>query len=366
VVLRFRDKTPREFKVPFNLMIGKVEIPIGLGIIFLVLLISALLNLLTKELATQWGLAFTAAFLTVFIVTEHFHEKRRGQAKHEHLEQFNRGMTEEVTPEALGLTKKYRKLVAIRSPQNLFMLEKALAETDPDTTGVVVMTAKLEPTGDGAPTNPSLDNYDQHLMTAVVDRAEKAGKQVKPLIVPTNNPLFAVLKTAKDLQAHGLIVVASNKDSADEQLEQIAFYWISLHGGTPPPLTVRVLSKDRDMYLDLGGGNRIPKISERRARTVAELRAAGVGVDRVLLVHAGSPSCSDLFQAVLTMLDPQVVLSIAPVVAPGQEPLNGHNLVHQDQERAKQLGRELSVIQLTKDSGEEIVQQASTGQFDLI
>ena len=90
---------------------------------------------------------------------------------------------------------------------------------------------------------------------------------------------------------------ASNKYTADEQLEQIAFYWINLHGGEPAPLTVRILSRDRDMYLDLGGGNRIPKISERQARSVAELRAAGVGVDRVLLLHDGSPASSDLFQA---------------------------------------------------------------------
>ncbi len=38
VVLRFKDRTPREFKVPFNLRIGKVEMPIGLGIIFLIVL----------------------------------------------------------------------------------------------------------------------------------------------------------------------------------------------------------------------------------------------------------------------------------------------------------------------------------------
>src|SRR5438309_4848201 len=179
------------------------------------------------------------------------------------------------------------------------MLEKAMTETDPDSTGVVVMTAKLEPPGDGAPLPPSLDSYDQQLMTAVVERAERAGKQVKPLIVPTNNPLFAVLNTAKDLQAHELIMGASNKYTADEQLEQIAFYWINLHDGQTAPLTVRILTRDRDMYLDLGGGNRIPKISERKARSVAELRAAGVGVDRVLLVYDGSAGGSDLFQAVL-------------------------------------------------------------------
>jgi nucleotide-binding universal stress UspA family protein len=259
--------------------------------------------------------------------------------------------------------------VSIRSTQNLFMLEKALAETDPETTGVVVMTAKvLPPLGSqGAPYDQTdLDSYDQQLMTAVVDRAEKAGKEVKPLIVPTNNPLYAVLNTAKDLQAHELIMGASNKYTADEQLEQIAFYWISLHDGNPAPLTVRILSRDRDMFLDLAGGNRIPRISERKARSVAELRAAGVGVDRVLLIHDGSPSSSDLFQAVLTMLDPQVVLGLVPVVPPGSDPLNGHGVVHQDEEQARKLGRELKVLQLTAADGAEIVRRAREGQYDLI
>src|SRR5205823_11552877 len=126
-------------------------------------------------------------------------------------------------------------------------------------------TAKVLPVGlTTTPTEqPDLDAYDQQLMTAVVQRAERAGKQVRPMIVPTNNPLHAVLRTAKDLQAHELIVGASNKYTADEQLEQIAFYWISMHHGEPAPLTVRIMSRDRDVALDLGGGNRIPKISER-------------------------------------------------------------------------------------------------------
>ncbi len=58
--------------------------------------------------------------------------------------------------------------------------------------------------------------------------------------MPTNNPLHAVLKTAMDLQAQELIMGASNKYTVDEQLEQIAFYWINLHGGSPVPLTVRI------------------------------------------------------------------------------------------------------------------------------
>jgi amino acid transporter/nucleotide-binding universal stress UspA family protein len=368
VVLRFKDRHPREYKVPFNIHIGDVEVPIGLSIIFLILLCTAVLNFFTKEVATIGGIAFTLAFLTTFLISEHLHEKRRRGARHEHLEQFNRETTGEVTAASLGLMRTYRKLVAIRSPHNLFMLERALAETDPETTGIVVMTAKHTPIGAEAPVeeNTDLDTYDQQLMTAVVELAEKAGKQVKPLIVPTNNPLHAVLKTAKDIQAHEVIMGASNRYTADEQLDQIALYWINLHGGNPAPLTVRILSRDRDIYLDLAGGNRIPKISERKARSVAELRAAGVGIDRVLLIHDGSPSSSDLFQGVLTMLDPEVRLGVVPVVPPGAEPLNGHGVIHQDEERAEQIGRAIQLISLHEPSGPAIVERARQDQYDLI
>ncbi len=246
------------------------------------------------------------------------------------------------------------------------MLERALAETDPETTNVVVMTAKLLPAGSKHGDNPDLDPYDQQLMTAVVNLAERAGKEVKPLIVPTNNPLHAVLSTARDLHAHELILGASNKYTADEQLEQVAFYWISLHGGHPTPLTVRILTRDRELFLDLAGGNRIPKISERRARTVAELRAAGVGVDRVLLLHDGTAANSDLFSAVITMLDPQVRLSLVSVVGPDQEPVNGHSVLTQDQQLAEQLDRQLEVMQLSNPDGPTLVEKAREQQVDLI
>src|SRR5262249_34896292 len=166
----------------------------GLGIILIILLGSAIMNLLTKEVATIGGLLFTGVFFTIFYLSERYHlGKQAGGHKHEHLEQFNKETMPEITATGLGLTRAYRKLVAIRSPQNLFMLEKALAETDPETTDVVVMTAKLLPTGETPTDTVGLDTYDERLMTAVVTKAEQAGKQVRPLIVPTNNPLHAVL-----------------------------------------------------------------------------------------------------------------------------------------------------------------------------
>jgi amino acid transporter len=367
-ILRFKDRRPRDFKVPLNPRIGRFELPLGLILILLILLSAAIMNLLTKRIATIGGGLFTAIFFTIFTISELYHERKRRGARHEHLEQFNQATTEEVTPATLGLTQPYRKLVAIRSPQNLFMLEKALAETDPETTAVVVMTAKTRPPDAGEATDVELDIYDQQLMTAVVNVAEKAGKVVKPLIVPTNNPLHAVLRMAKDLKAQELIMGASNKYTADEQLEQVALYWMNMFGNEEaPPLTVRLLSRQRDVYLDLNGGNRIPKISERQARSVAELRAAGVGIDRVLLAHDGSVASSDLLQAVLTLLDPDVRLGLilAPSAVGEAGPSNGEPL-RQDLRRARKLGRELEVHTPAGDWATEVVRIAREEGYNLI
>src|SRR6185436_13407442 len=147
VVLRFKKRGPRDFVVPINIRYRDIYLPIGLGLVFLTMFLAAIANLFTKPVATTSGLCFAGAFLTVFTVTEAIHRKRRGTEHHEHIEQFNRAMVERVTKADLGLTRPYCKLVAIRSPHNLFMLDKALAATDPFTTDVVVMTAKIEPRG---------------------------------------------------------------------------------------------------------------------------------------------------------------------------------------------------------------------------
>ena len=363
VILRFKDKRPREYRMPLNVRFGGVEVPLGLVAVFLCLISAAIFNLMTKEIATVAGVAFTAAFLLVFILSERL--RRTPVAKHgeehTHVEQFTLETNVEgaLTPAGLGLEPKpYLKLVAIRSTQNLFMLEKALAETDPDTTNVVVMTAKVLPAG-VTEMEPGLDRYEQQLMTAVVDRADKAGKQVKPLIVPTNNPLNAVLQTARDLKAQEVVMGASNKYATDEQLEEIEFNWLVVNGGNVIPLSVRILGRDRDVHLDIGGGNRIPRISERRAKSVAELRAAGVGVSRVLMFHDGTVRCSDLFRTALTMLDPQVALTLA---TPGEPSA----IVRRDEQQGDQLGRPVGVVRLDGNPADALVRTAKDGSYNLI
>jgi nucleotide-binding universal stress UspA family protein len=348
VVLRFKDRTPREYKVPLNLRLGKLEIPCGLILIFLVLLVSAVMNLLTKQVATTWGLGFTVGFLLIFVISEKTHERRRQGARHLHQEQFNQDKTAEINPARLGIKHPYRKLVAIRSPQNLFMLEQALSEADPQTTDVVVMTSKLEAYGVSDTSGDELDPYDRALMTAVVTKAETIGKHVIPLIVPTNNPFYAVLRTAREIGAQEVVIGASNKFTAEEQLDQISLYWIELCHGRAVPLTVRILSRSRDVAFDLEGGNRIPKITERRARTAAELRGAGVGIDRVLFAYDATAAGSDRLQGVLTMLDPQVVLNLFLTVPADQ----ANGALTQDLDRAKRIGRTIEVATPDQTAGQ--------------
>jgi amino acid transporter len=268
VVLRFKKPEHREYQVPFNIRVGSYQVPIGLSLIFLVLLVSAVMNLLTKEVATKWGLGFTAAFMTIFLVTERYREKTHRETKHEHLEQFNIETKEDFSEHSLGLTKPRRLIVAIRSFQSLSVLEKVLNEVDPKTTDVIVLFTKVLLPAQGHPEKINLDIYQQQLMTAVVERAEKAGKEVKVLVVPTNIIWHAVLKTAKTLRAQEVVIEAHRRFRAHDVLRwsgreipsnshlgQVASYWESLNEGQTVPLTVRVVSRNKEVRLHLGSGS---------------------------------------------------------------------------------------------------------------
>src|SRR5258708_5390577 len=72
VVLRFKDRSHREFKVPFNVRMVDVDVPVVLGLIFLIDLLSALTNFVTNPIATVSGLGCTAIILTVFLSTDSY------------------------------------------------------------------------------------------------------------------------------------------------------------------------------------------------------------------------------------------------------------------------------------------------------
>src|SRR5262245_1143784 len=70
LVLRFKQPGDREFRVPLNVSIAGVEVPIGLALITIVLFALCIVNLFTKQVATMSGVAFTVIFFVVFTLSE--------------------------------------------------------------------------------------------------------------------------------------------------------------------------------------------------------------------------------------------------------------------------------------------------------
>ncbi len=226
LMLRFKYKGERTWKVPFNPVIGGMEIPVGLGAVTLVLVAVALTNLLTKEVATISGVSFTAAFFVLFTISEVVSERRRQRAgiAHEHTEKFALDRKSEISPEILELEPgKPRVLVPARDPNNLIHLARALEESTERDTEVIVMTVKVEK---GDPSFEHVFTRDEKLLfTKVVELAEKYGVAVTPIVVPSNNSWFAIARTAYELQVEEILMGKSEKVPPDVQLEQLAIHW---------------------------------------------------------------------------------------------------------------------------------------------
>ncbi len=375
LVLRFKRPGHRDYEVPFNIRTGRYDIPLGMTLIFLVLAISAMANLLTKEVATISGVVFTAGFYLAFWLGERAHRRRLGEEHLEHLEQFNQSEADQLSVSSMDLVLPYRKLVAIRSPHNLGMLDKCLAETDPETTEVVVMTCSLIPKGSGD-FEPRITEEDRQLLTAVVSLAEHAGKTVKPLIVPTNEPFFALAQTARTIGAQELIMGLSNKYRPEDQLDAVALYWLNVCGAKAEPLSIRVLGKDRDVRLDIAGGTQIPKpgaAAGETARLLADLRKSWHGVERLLLAYDGSPLSADFLDTVMSFLDPAIEVTLIDVAEVDAEDERSADSVAEAKavmlrgaERARALGRTVHYKLAMGQAGREIVSAAVEGRFDAI
>ncbi|MGA7922131.1 MAG: APC family permease [Candidatus Acidiferrales bacterium] len=228
LVLRYTHPQDREYRVPLNPVIFGKEIPVGLGLITLVLVAIAIINLFTKPSATVAGAIFTVLLFTVFEISEHRMHKHAAGATHVELDQFNLAPEAELTPTSVGV-KPGNILVPVSTYYALYHLEAVLRRARQKEADIVVLHVRMlrrAASGEYDLTPDQLfSTIEQLLFTKVLALAEKEGKPVRLAVAASNDLWEGVLRTAMNLQSSTIVVGSSAKTSVIEQAREIGLAW---------------------------------------------------------------------------------------------------------------------------------------------
>jgi amino acid transporter len=254
LVLRYQ-RHDQEYKVPFNIRIGGVEIPIGLAATTLVLGLVAIANLFSKQIATIYGISFTVAFFILFTISETVnHRKKKAHAHEKALEEFNLIHQPQIEAETLH-ARPGCVLVAVRDYRRMDHLRTVLQKTNLRRHDIVVMTVRSVSTGAAEydlADDQIFSDYEKALFSHVVELAEKEGKPVELLEVPAVNPFDAMVQTAARLKVSRLVTGVSARMTSEELARQIGLAWERLPEPRHP-FSLEVISPERpSAYVNLG------------------------------------------------------------------------------------------------------------------
>ncbi len=225
LALRFK-RNDQEYKVPFNLRLGKTEIPIGLAVITSSLFLVAITNLFSKKIATISGISLTVLLFVLFRISEMVNARKRPKG-HGAMEEFNLEHAPQIDSQSID-ARPGCVLVAVRGYKYMEHLRKTLEKTNLRRHDIVVMTVRPISAGAGEYqlTDEQLfTDYEQELFSHVVELAEKEGKPVELLTVPAVDVFDAMVQTASKLSASRLVTGVSAKMASDELARQIGLAW---------------------------------------------------------------------------------------------------------------------------------------------
>ena len=241
LVLRYTKAGPREFRVPLNLKVFSLEIPVGLGLITLTLFATAIINLFTKQVATITGVSFTILFFVLFTISER-HSKRR--ASRAELDQFNLEPSAEITAAGVG-SRPGNILVPVPDYFKLYHLASVLERVDIERQDVVVLHIRVllrAGSGEhGLEPEQLFTVYEQELLTRALALSEKYGKSVKLAVIAATDVWDGILRAGQNLQSSTLVLGSSTKMSAAEEARRAGLAWEGLRD-PKPQLTVEVYS----------------------------------------------------------------------------------------------------------------------------
>jgi amino acid transporter len=237
LVLRYKHPGEREYQVPFNLRIRGVEIPIGLGLIALILFIIAIVNLFTKPAATVSGVVFSLLLFLVFTLSERSARRgKAGESREESMDQFNLGQESELTPAAVG-ARPGNIIVPVSNYHSLYHLGSVLDRFKPERRDVVVLHVRVlrRAASGGHELDPEqlFGSVEQHLFSQALSMAEKRGKSIRLAVVGANDLWDGILRAAQSLQSATITIGTSAKWTTEEQARQIGDAWEKL--GDPKP-----------------------------------------------------------------------------------------------------------------------------------
>jgi len=230
LVLRWKYKGERGWKVPPNIRIGNTEIPVGLFSVFMVLLSTATVNLFTKSIATVSGIVFAIAFFIVFTASERINRRKHALTAKEMKDHFQLEHQDTVSRESVAL-RPGGVIVTMRDADHPLALKWTLARTSTDDRDVVVVSVRLM--GSGGPEylsaeDQSFSEHEQMVFTKAVSVAESFGKKVSLLVVPAAELFPALAQTASSLEVESIVSGSSSSLTAEEQAYYMGQAWEAL------------------------------------------------------------------------------------------------------------------------------------------
>jgi len=260
LVLRYKQPGKREFRVPLNLKIGAVEIPLGLGLITVILFALCFINVFTKRVATLSGIAFTIIFFAIFTTSERMTRKRATEQAE--LDQFNLEAGEDLTPEALRV-RPGNILVMVRNYNTLNNLAAVLNRTETRNQDIIVLHLRfLHGVGEYELAPEQLFSIEeQKLFTRSLELAEKKGKTIHLAVAAATEKWDAILRAAQSLRSSTVVLGPSPTKPVTEEARTAGLAWERLPD-PKPQLMLEVLfptGQEHIFYL----GPHAPRLTQK-------------------------------------------------------------------------------------------------------